>query len=191
MPTRLIPALLTVLCGCSTTATISLINGGRVEAKIQHGTKDALVLKTVAGVEVPVPRLEISDIDHPGNGDAVLGGLLSAYGALNIATNFETCRELRGDARTPYCIGTFLPASVGVPMLIWGLTTWVSSRLAAASTSPSGYTGVVPSLPPSSPFDFSPSGDSRVPGEAPDDYRPSGRSEGLEGGGRAGGKTGT
>ncbi|MFP2905780.1 hypothetical protein ACLESD_12130 [Pyxidicoccus sp. 3LFB2] len=160
MPTRLIPALLTVLCGCSTTATISLINGGQVEAEIQHGTEDELVIKTVAGVEVPVPRLEISDIDHPGNGNAVLGWLLSAYGTLNIAAGFETCRELRGAVRASYCIGTFLPAAVGVPMLIWGWTTWASSRSSAASASPSGYTGVVPSLPPSSPFDFSPSGDS-------------------------------
>lgn len=156
MPTKLAVALLTMLCGCSTTATISRINGATVEAKIARSDSSSLFVKTAEGPEVAIPRADVSDIDHPGNGTAVFGGLLSAYGAMNIAAGLETCGELGG----AYCVGTFLPAAIGIPMLIWGMTTWAGSTGAAANTSPSGHTGVVPSPPPASPFDFSPPGDS-------------------------------
>jgi hypothetical protein len=156
MPTKLTAALLALLCGCSTTATISRINGGTVEARIARSDDKSLFVKTAEGPEVAIPRADVSEIDHPGNATAVFGGFLSAYGALNIAAGIETCGEVGG----AYCIGTFLPAAIGVPMLIWGLKTWGDSLSAASNHSTSGYTGVVPAPPPSSPFDFSPPGDS-------------------------------
>jgi hypothetical protein len=156
MPTKLTAALLMLICGCSTTATISRINGVDFDAKITHSDRELLFLKTEGGPEVAIPRKEVSDIDHPGNGTAVFGGLLSAYGALNIAAGIGTCSEVGG----AYCVGTFLPAAVGLPMLIWGLRTWSNSTSAAENQSTSGYTGVVPSPAPASPFDFSPPADS-------------------------------
>ncbi|MFP2931948.1 hypothetical protein ACLESO_43635 [Pyxidicoccus sp. 3LG] len=150
MPTKPTVALLTLLCGCSSTARISRINGEPIEARIHRSNNETLFLRTEWGPDVALPRSEVVDIDHPGNGVAVAGGILSAYGALNIAAGLETCSELGG----AYCVGTFLPAAIGVPMLIWGLTTWGNSTSAAANNSKPAYSGVVPSPPSTSPFDF-------------------------------------
>ncbi|MCP3138193.1 hypothetical protein [Pyxidicoccus xibeiensis] len=157
MPTKLTAALLALLCGCSTTATISRVDGSSIDAKIARSDSNSLFVKTGGGAEAVIPRAQVADIDHPGNGTAVFGGLLSAYGALNIVAGMETCGEQGG----AYCVGTFLPAAIGVPMLIWGLTTWASSTSAAEGHDTPAHSGVVPSPPPSSPFDFSPPGDSR------------------------------
>jgi hypothetical protein len=141
----------TLICGCSTTATISRVNGKTIDAKIRRSTPGAVVVETNGGGEVSLSRSDISDIDHPGNVAAVLGGLLSAYGAVNIASGASGCAEGGG----AYCTGVFLPAAVGVPILIWGLTTWVGSTSAASANS-SSSSGTVPEVPPSSAFDFSP-----------------------------------
>jgi hypothetical protein len=141
----------TLICGCSTTATISRINGKTVDAKIRRSTPGAVVVETDGGREVSISRSDISDIDHPGNVAAVLGGLVSAYGAVNIASGASGCAEGGG----AYCTGVFLPAAVGVPILIWGLSTWIGST-SAASASSSSSSGTVPEAPPASAFDFSP-----------------------------------
>jgi len=153
VPTKITVTLLAaiLLCGCSTTATISRINGRQVEAKIQRSTPGAVVVQTDAGKEVSISRSDISDIDHPGNVAAVIGGLVSAYGALNIAVGAPRCGEGGG----AYCTGVFLPAAIGVPMLIWGLSTWVGSTSAVSSPA-SSSSGNVPDAPPASAFDFSP-----------------------------------
>lgn len=153
MPTKITVTLLAsiLICGCSTTAKISRINGGTIEAKIRRSTPGAVVVQTDKGSEASISRSDISDIDHPGNVAAVIGGLLSTYGAVNIAAGAPRCAEGGG----AYCTGVFLPAAVGVPMLIWGLATWIGSTSAAAASSPSS-SGTVPEAPPDSAFNFSP-----------------------------------
>ncbi|MGZ3457850.1 MAG: hypothetical protein ACXU86_05015 [Archangium sp.] len=157
MPKKITATLLSslLLCGCSTTATISRINGGTFDARIQRSTPSAVVVQTESGQEVSIPRSEITDIDHPGNVAAVIGGLVSAYGLANIAVGAPQCGTQSG----AYCAGVFLPAALGVSMLAWGLGTWIGSTSAAsspsgssASLSPSG----VPDAPPAAAFDFSP-----------------------------------
>jgi hypothetical protein len=161
MPKKITATLLSslLLCGCSTTATISRINGRTLEARIQRSTPGAVVVKTESGQEVSISRSEISDIDHPGNVAAVIGGLLSAYGAANIAVGAPQCSTQGG----AYCSGVFLPAALGVSMLAWGLGTWIGSTSAASSPegssssssarlSPSG----VPDAPAAAAFAFSP-----------------------------------
>jgi hypothetical protein len=151
-PLRLTLALLAWLCGCSTVAKISLIEGGYVEAKIQRSDQDNLFFETETGAEVPIPRSEVTEIDHPGNVVAVVGGLLSAYGATVIVEKLSTCsdQELPGAA----CTGALWPATVGASMLVWGLVTWVSSTR-AADRSLSQDSGTVPLPPSPSAFDFS------------------------------------
>lgn len=139
-----------LICGCSTTATISRVNGRELEAKIKRSTPGAVVVETNGGSEVSISRSDISDIDHPGNAVAVVGGLLSTYGAINIATGVSKCGEGGG----AFCAGVFLPAAVGLPMLIWGLTTWIGSTSAASNSSSSST--AVPEAPPASAFDFTP-----------------------------------
>jgi hypothetical protein len=153
MPKKITVALLTssLIYGCSTTATISRTNGTEIEARIEHSTPGAVVVQTEGGSELRIPRSEITDIDHPGNAAAVVGGLLSAYGALNIASGAPKC----GDNGGAYCTGVFLPAAIGVPMLIWGLSTWMGSTN-AANPSMASNSNTVPEAPTASAFNFSP-----------------------------------
>jgi hypothetical protein len=162
MPVRWVLVLLACLCGCSTTATISLVNGGDVEAKIIGGDRDDLIVTTAAGMEVPVARSEISEIDHPGNTAAVFGALLTAYGTVGIVRKGPTCSK-HEVAPAAYCFATFVPATVGASILAWGVVTWWSSSRAArpGSRGPSSFT--VPDPPPSSAFEFS---QTPVPGRA-------------------------
>jgi hypothetical protein len=151
MSARFTLALLTGLCGCSTTATITLSSGDQFEAKILGSEQDKLIVKTAEGAEVPIARSEITDIDHPGNAAAAVGGVLSAYGALNIAAGIPKCSEELGAS----CPFIFVPAAAGASMLIWGLVTWAESSHAAAGNSPPQNSGAVPAPPSSSAFDFS------------------------------------
>jgi hypothetical protein len=151
MPTKITVTLLAsiLISGCSTTASISRTNGRELEAKIQRSTPGAVVVQTNGGSEVSISRSDITDIDHPGNGAAVFGLLLSTYGAVNIAAGAPKCSQGGG----AFCTGVFLPAAIGLPMLIWGLSTWLGSSNAASSPWVSGN---VPDAPHTSAFDFSP-----------------------------------
>jgi hypothetical protein len=152
MPTKFAVALLTVLCGCSTTATISRVNGTQLDAEIQRSDRDNLVVTTNTGHKLRVPRSEVSDIDHPGNVSAVIGSVLSVYGAVNIVGGMSTCVRVGG----AFCAGMVAPAAIGVPMLIWGLKTWSGSTEAAGNFKPPAPDSV-PSAPAASAFDVSPS----------------------------------
>ena len=133
-----------LFCGCSTAASISRADGKPINGKILRSSSSAIIVETKTG-----SRSNISDIDHPGNGVAIIGGLLGAYGAFNITQGVPLCEE-NGPA---FCGGVFLPAVVGGTMLIWGLSTWLGST--GAASMPSGST-TVPDAPQASAFDFSP-----------------------------------
>jgi hypothetical protein len=151
MLTKITVALLAsiLICGCSTSATISRLNGMEVNAKIQRSTASDVLVRTADGSEVSIARADITDIDHPGNATAVAGVLLGAYGAVNIALRAQDCE--RGGAA--YCTGVFLPAAAGLSMFIWGMATWIGST-SAASGSPNP--GAVPAAPPAAAFNFTP-----------------------------------
>lgn len=148
MKTKLIATMLIMLCGCSTTATISRTNGRELEGKIVGSNSSSILVETEGDSTLHIPRGEITDIDHPGNAAAVVGGFLGAYGILNIATGASACDT----AGAAYCTGVFLPATLGASMLIWGLTTWSKSTGAAARPPSSTQ---VPEPPRAAAFDFS------------------------------------
>lgn len=121
--------LLTTL-GCATTATISRTNGGAIEAEIGRSDQDAIYVLSVGGPEVTIPRQEISDIDHPGNVAALVGGIVGGVGALNFLI-----------ASGQRCFPSVLACgdidmAVGIPLFIWGLTVWNRSKDAANNFSP-------------------------------------------------------
>jgi hypothetical protein len=130
---RLIAVVLCASLGCATTATITRKNGQHDEATIVRGTTSSVMVDTGAG-ERPIPREEITDIDHPGNVHATVGALLLAYGILNISVGASQC-DRRGAA---FCTGVFTPAALGLGMGIWGLTVWSKSTKAARETGPRG-----------------------------------------------------
>lgn len=150
MPTKFAVVLLSLLCGCSTTATISRSNGTQLHGEIQRGDQDTLVIKTNEGNTLRLPKSEISSIDHPGNVAGAVGGFLMGYGLVNIAMGWSTCAE-RGGAS---CAATFAPAAIGLPIVLWGVKTWSDSTQAAEGRRPAA-TASKYSPPPVAPFDVS------------------------------------
>lgn len=57
---------------------------------------------------------------------ATIGGVVTAYGVANIAIGMPQC-EKEGAA---FCTGVFLPATVGVSLLTYGLGTYIGSTSA-------------------------------------------------------------
>jgi hypothetical protein len=150
MPTKFAVVLLSLLCGCSTTATITRMDGTQIEAEIQYTDEDRLVAQTNTGHKVRILKRAISDIDHPGNVAGTLGAALSVYGLWNIAVGANTCGEVGG----AFCAGMIAPAAIGLPMLIWGFTTWGKSTDAMHRLKPPSPDSV-PSPPSASAFDVS------------------------------------
>lgn len=105
------------LAGCSTRATVTRVNGNDLSVKFAGSDSENVYIRT-RGETHAIPRSGIADIDHPGDTAAVIGGILTGYGVLNIAAAADRC-EVEGAA---FCAGVFLPATVGVSMLMWGLT---------------------------------------------------------------------
>jgi len=116
--------------GCGTTATISRINEPEIEGTIVSSDDGILSVETRAG-NAAIPQRSVTDIDHPGNVAATIGTLLTGYGVANIAIGASNCE--RGGAA--YCLGVFLPATIGLPLMAWGFTTWGKSVYAASERS--------------------------------------------------------
>jgi len=122
-----------VICsagGCATTATITRIDGRSTDAELVGADRENVYVKTAGGNQA-IRRSEITDIDHPGDTAIVIGTLLAAYGVANIAVGYKYC-DSKG---TAYCVGVFAPATIGLPMAIWGLSVHGSSVDALQQTS--------------------------------------------------------
>jgi hypothetical protein len=116
--------LVGLLAGCDSFAEIRRPRslGGPVKGKILSGDRRNVYVQSDPG-RILVRRTDIQDIDHPGNGMAVFGGILSAYGVFNIAVSAPQCQD-HGEA---FCVGVFTPLAVGLPVLIWGIATYARS----------------------------------------------------------------
>ena len=123
---RHMAAVLVVLSGCGTSATIQLKNGRTVEGSIIAGDQRAIYLDVGDDRGVTVPRSGIVDVDHPGNGAATVGLILVAYGVANIAVGLPQC-DKQGAA---FCTGVFLPAGLGLGLATYGFSVWGGSRKA-------------------------------------------------------------
>jgi len=66
----IITSVCIALSGCGTMAEIRMADGRILEGKIRGGDLDAIYL---GESHVRVPRKDIVDIDHPGNGAAITG----------------------------------------------------------------------------------------------------------------------
>ncbi len=158
----LMPFALAVLAGCGSSALLSMKRGVLVDGRITGGDSDSVFVESASQEgtsHLAVPRAEITDIDHPGNVAATLGGILSAYGTANAAVGAPGCDQRGGGA---FCVGVFLPLAIGIPVFIYGLVTWQRSRSAAAAVEGR------PSAPPgySAPPDY-PSRPEALPGRRP------------------------
>jgi hypothetical protein len=118
-------SLSALVTGCGTTATISRVGSPAIEAQIQ--TSDTENLYVGHGAGTTLARSSISDIDHPGNVAATIGAIVTGYGIANIAIGASDCD--RGGAA--YCTGVFLPAAIGLPIMVYGIATYSASVNAA------------------------------------------------------------
>lgn len=121
--------LLAALAGCSRSAQIERTDGTTVEGRILGGDHATLEVETDDGI-VRVDRAVITDIDHPGNvwltlaliptaiGTAFVIGGLTASGGDGLIGDTGAFFMLFG---APYLV-------LGLPPLIWGASTWGSSR---------------------------------------------------------------
>jgi hypothetical protein len=117
---------LVLALGCGTTADITCKNGMVYHGQIVSSTRSAVRIES-DDEELSIPRRRINDIDHPGNVAATLGGILTVYGILNIAVGAPGCEQ----KPSGYCEGVFLPALLGVALLIYGVSTYSRSVSAA------------------------------------------------------------
>jgi hypothetical protein len=121
---------LALLTGCSTTSTITRVNGPTIEGHIVGGDAENVYVGPKDAPEA-IPRSEITDIDYPGDGATVVGSILGAYGIANIAVGLPHCNA-NGPA---FCTGVFAPLGVGIGMVLWGIGTHASA-VSAARTPP-------------------------------------------------------
>jgi hypothetical protein len=120
---------LAVCTGCSTTSTITRVNGPPIEAHIVGGDAENVYVGPADEPEA-IRRADIKDIDYPGDGATVAGAIASAYGVVNIAVGAPQC-DAKGAA---FCTGVFAPLAIGIPLLIWGISTHSSAVNAAKNT---------------------------------------------------------
>lgn len=120
-------SLTALMTGCGATATISRANAPELDAQIVGSDPHTIYVKTEGGTTMSVARDSITEIDHPGNVAATIGGIVTGYGIVNIASGASDC-DRYGAA---YCTGVFLPAAIGAPIMAYGLYRWINSTTAA------------------------------------------------------------
>lgn len=120
--------------GCSQAAKVELKNGGAVRGKIMHNSQGRLSVHTDRGIyELPVEQVE--DIDHPGDGTMIGGGVLVIGGAGVLISTAGACDDEETAAGGVGCtasVGTLRFAAVamlltGLGIGIYGLVTKMGS----------------------------------------------------------------
>lgn len=114
------------LGACHATATVSLVKGNSVEARILGGDRERLWLRSEAGADLYVPRRDVRDIDHPGNVLALVGGLIGGSYGLSLAVQAQSCSS--ASFGPGLCVGMGSFAGVGLGLFALGLWQWLSSR---------------------------------------------------------------
>ncbi|MEQ9496530.1 MAG: hypothetical protein RIT81_06720 [Deltaproteobacteria bacterium] len=116
------------LVACGTTATVQT-SSRLYEGTIERSDREYVLVRTEDGDE-RVRRLDIVDIDHPGNVHGLIGGLIAAYGLVNVGTGLDGCKAGFGrttDEATAFCVGLFIPLVVGTAIALWGGIVYAQS----------------------------------------------------------------
>lgn len=113
-------AMLCLACGCSTSAVLSRGRLMDVEGKIEASDDEYIYVRTDTGIK-PVPKSEVTDVDHPGDGAIVVGAALATYGVINIGVGMKECEHRTGAEKTGFCLGMVTPLTLGVILAAWGM----------------------------------------------------------------------
>lgn len=134
--TRFLFALLPTLffVSCSTSATISTHDGKSIEAVISHADAETVFVETkFSGPISRVPKVQILDIDHPGNVHLLVGSILTAFGLFQGAVAIWAYSERVNDPYNEIIAVNFgfqsvVYLAVGIPLGLWGFKTWTGSK---------------------------------------------------------------
>jgi hypothetical protein len=107
--------LLGVFAGCSTTATVSHIDGLAYQANILGSDANSLHVRDTYGREFGVPREAVANIDHPGNVNFAIGLVLVALSAPLIIGDLAQRRDAQGSDWSG------MGLVIGIPIAITGL----------------------------------------------------------------------
>jgi len=112
---------------CAHTATVSRVDGTKVEAKILDADAESVTVQTEGGTQTLL-RSDITDIDHPGNAAMLTGVALAALGAIQAKEKYGPCKDAASRfGSSNKCIGHLWGLGVGIPMTIYGLVVWMKS----------------------------------------------------------------
>ena len=148
---RRLVAVMVILCfgGCSSTATIVRTDGPDSETTIERSDVDALYVRARNGRIYRIPRESVTTIDHPGNVEIVVGGILTGlavviFGQLRASTSSSSDRD-----------AAYLVAAVyGVPGL-WLLTSGLAHYVPSVRAAHAFESVEMPVRPPP-PFAYPP-----------------------------------
>lgn len=132
------PLALVLLMGCGTTATISRNSGRDIEGRVLGGDDDHVYVKGAGGKPLQVSRDDITEVNHPGNVLAAIGGINAGLGLLGafVGGYCLPVRDSRGreEVRAGPCAVAALDILLGITMVAVGATNYVRSEEAFDST---------------------------------------------------------
>lgn len=120
--------------GCATHARVHRYEHGVYEGHVLGGTKGDVILELPDGRRLPIPRGDVTAIEHPGRPQIVAGGatfLLGGIGAMVVAPS--SCSSYLPE-RKSLCAASFVPVALGAAVLTWGIANYLGSSAAAEST---------------------------------------------------------
>ncbi len=127
------------LTGCSHQATLTLHDGGSVDAEIVGSDPYYLYVKSDTHGPLMVHRGAVKDVDHPGNVAATLGTLGFAAGLMGVilgAAVTAECSEFCGVLPFFIIVPSASLTALSVPAAIWGYAAWGGSVSAAEGQPP-------------------------------------------------------
>jgi hypothetical protein len=128
--------LLVSFSACATTATIHRVDSADNEAEIVSSDAEALIIRGSNGRLYRLDRDRVSDVDHPGNVDMVVGGILLGVVGLILASLPSNEQRF-----------TVLPAVIiyGVPgAALFGYGTYQYVKSVRAAALPEGVMAPLP-----------------------------------------------
>lgn len=134
--------------GCSNTATVKMADGRIYEATILRSDAENLYVRgdldhrAFSNSPEKITKLKKADIvviDHPGNVHLLVGSLLAGFGTLYGVLGVVLFVDSPNDPVNQLIAGQLILNSavllgVGVPMGLWGWSTWDDSKTMSQST---------------------------------------------------------
>ena len=129
--------LLALPSGCATTADIYLSHERVVCGYVTDADSEQVyvrremndgVMTFLSPNEMAIPRIQIADIDHPGNGTLIIGVITAALGAGIARANSKGCDAMTMEIP---CQLSHVPLATGIIMSVWGGVVWLRSVTAA------------------------------------------------------------